>query len=48
MCQSVLVVTPSIAGICHHEDEFTSDTDLEAGLFVLTDMLVRLCEGEDR
>ena len=48
ICQSVLVVTPSVGGICHHEDEFTSDTDLEAGLFVLTDMLVRLCEDEDR
>ena len=48
MCQSVLVVTPSVGGICHHEDEFTSDKDLETGLFVLTDMLVRLCEDEDR
>lgn len=47
ICQSVLVVTPSVGGICHHEDEFTEDHDLEAGLFVLTDMLSRLCEGEE-
>jgi beta-ureidopropionase / N-carbamoyl-L-amino-acid hydrolase len=48
VCQSVLVVTPSAGGICHHEDEFTADKDLEAGLFVLTDMLERLCAGEER
>jgi N-carbamoyl-L-amino-acid hydrolase len=46
VCQSILVVTPSVGGICHHEDEFTADKDLEAGLFVLTDMLERLCAGE--
>lgn len=46
ICQSVLVVTPSARGICHHEDEFTADKDLEAGLFVLTDMLERLCTGD--
>ena len=47
VCQSVLVVTPSAGGICHHEDEFTADADLEAGLFILTDMLEKLCAGED-
>jgi N-carbamoyl-L-amino-acid hydrolase len=47
VCQSVLVVTPSVGGVCHHEDEFTADADLEAGLFVLTDMLEKLCAGED-
>ena len=47
VCQSVLVVTPSVGGICHHEDEFTVDRDLEAGLFVLTDMLERLCSGTE-
>lgn len=43
VAKSVLVVTPSAGGICHHEDEFTKDDDLEAGLFVLTDMLRTLC-----
>ena len=42
---SVVVAVPSVGGICHHEDEFTKPEDLEAGLIVLTDMLVRLCEG---
>ena len=46
VCQSILVVTPSVGGVCHHEDEFTADKDLEAGLFVLTDMLKRLCASE--
>jgi N-carbamoyl-L-amino-acid hydrolase len=46
VCESVLVVTPSVGGICHHEYEFTKDEDLEAGLFVLTDMLEKLCGGE--
>lgn len=47
ICESILVVTPSVGGICHHEDEFTKDEDLEAGLFVLTGMLETLCIGED-
>jgi N-carbamoyl-L-amino-acid hydrolase len=47
ICPSILVVTPSVGGICHHEDEFTKDADLEAGLFVLTDMLVALCSAPD-
>ena len=45
--QSILVVTPSVGGICHHEDEFTKDGDLEAGLFVLTDMLMALCAAPE-
>lgn len=47
VCESILVVTPSVGGICHHEDEYTKDEDLEAGLFVLTSMLETLCIGED-
>lgn len=47
ICPSILIVTPSAGGICHHEDEFTTDADLEAGLFVLTDMLVALCSAAD-
>ena len=39
---SVVVVTPSVGGVCHHESEFTAPEDLEAGLIVLTDMLADL------
>ena len=40
---SIVVVTPSVGGICHHESEFTRPEDLEAGLIVLADMLAELC-----
>jgi N-carbamoyl-L-amino-acid hydrolase len=43
VCPSVVVITPSVGGVCHHEDEFTKPEDLEAGLIVLTDMLAELC-----
>ena len=42
---SIVVVTPSVGGICHHEDEFTAPADLDAGLVVLSDMLASLCCG---
>ena len=46
LCPSVVVVTPSVGGICHHEDEFTKPEDLEAGLKVLTGMLAELCQTQ--
>ncbi len=39
---SVVIVTPSVGGVCHHENEFTAPEDLAAGLVVLSDMLAEL------
>ncbi len=43
ICPAVVVVTPSVGGMCHHEAEFTKPEDLEHGLRLLTAMLWRLC-----
>lgn len=43
LCPSVVVVTPSVGGMCHHEAEFTKPEDLEEGLRLLTAMLWTLC-----
>jgi beta-ureidopropionase / N-carbamoyl-L-amino-acid hydrolase len=45
ICPSVVIVAPSVGGVCHREDEFTKAEDLEAGLAALTDMLATLCAG---
>lgn len=42
-CPSVVVLTPSAGGMCHHEAEFTAPEDLECGLHLLTGMLWQLC-----
>lgn len=43
VCPSVVVVTPSVGGMCHHEAEYTRPEDLEAGLGLLAEMLWNLC-----
>jgi N-carbamoyl-L-amino-acid hydrolase len=43
LCPAVVVATPSVGGMCHHEAEFTRPEDLEQGLRLLTAMLWRLC-----
>jgi N-carbamoyl-L-amino-acid hydrolase len=43
LCPSVVVVTPSVGGMCHHEAEYTAPEDLEEGAHLLAAMLWRLC-----
>ncbi|HWK47109.1 MAG TPA: Zn-dependent hydrolase [Stellaceae bacterium] len=43
LCPSVVVVTPSVGGMCHHEAEYTAPEDLEEGTQLLASMLWRLC-----
>jgi N-carbamoyl-L-amino-acid hydrolase len=39
IARSIVVETPSVGGICHHEDEFTKPEDLDLGVEWLTRML---------
>ena len=48
MGPSIVVVTPSVGGLCHHEAEYTAPEDLEAGLHLLTSMLWNLCVSGNR
>ncbi|MEU0845368.1 M20 family metallo-hydrolase [Streptomyces sp. NPDC005962] len=43
---TVMLFVPSREGISHHEGEYTEDTDLCAGVDVLTEVVRRLCRGE--
>lgn len=42
VARSIVVETPSVGGICHHEDEFTKPEDLDLGVEWLTRMLLSL------
>ncbi len=43
LCPSVVLVVPSVGGVCHHPSEFTRPEDLELGAKLLARMLGRLC-----
>ena len=42
LCPSIVIATPSVGGICHSPDEYTSPEDLALGLDLLHGMLERL------
>ncbi|MEU5641145.1 M20 family metallo-hydrolase [Streptomyces milbemycinicus] len=42
---TVMLFVPSREGVSHNEGEFTGDSDLCAGVDVLTEVVRRLCEG---
>ena len=42
VCPSVVIAVPSAGGVCHHPSEFTTDSDLQLGAAILTDMLWQL------
>ncbi len=42
VARSIVVETPSVGGICHHEDEFTKPEDLDLGVEWLTRILLSL------
>lgn len=46
MVPTVMLFVPSVEGISHNTAEFTSDSDLLAGLGMLTALLERLSDGE--
>ncbi len=49
VCPSIVVATPSVGGICHAPEEFTSPEDLALGMDLLSGMLERLLvEGPAR
>lgn len=43
LCPSVVLVVPSVGGVCHDPAEFTRDEDLALGAEVLARVLWRLC-----
>ncbi|WP_017572777.1 M20 family metallo-hydrolase [Nocardiopsis halotolerans] len=43
---TVMLFVPSVEGVSHNEGEYTEDSDLVAGLAVLTDVVRRLGAGE--
>jgi len=43
LCPSVVLVVPSVGGVCHHPSEATRAEDLELGADLLARMLWRLC-----
>jgi N-carbamoyl-L-amino-acid hydrolase len=43
---TVMLFVPSVGGVSHNEGEYTEDSDLVAGLAVLTDVVRRLGAGE--
>ena len=42
VCPSIVLVVPSVGGVCHHPSEFTRAEDLELGADLLARMLWRL------
>jgi N-carbamoyl-L-amino-acid hydrolase len=46
IARSIVVETPSVGGICHHEDEFTKPEDLDLGVEWLTRMLLSLVTSD--
>ena len=42
---TVMLFVPSVEGISHNEGEFTLDTDIRAGVDMLTEVVDRLCAG---
>ncbi len=42
---TVMLFVPSVDGVSHAENEFTGDSDLTAGVDVLTETLARMAEG---
>lgn len=45
LCPSVVLVVPSVNGVCHHPSELTRAEDLELGADLLAGMLWRLCRN---
>ncbi len=43
LCPSVVLVVPSVGGVCHDPSEFTRDEDVALGAEVLARVLWRLC-----
>ena len=43
VCPSVLLMVPSVGGVCHHPDEFTHPDDVVLGADILARVLWRLC-----
>ena len=43
VCPSIVLAVPSVGGVIHHPDEFTSEADRELGATILARMLWRLC-----
>jgi len=43
LCPSVMLVVPSVGGLCHNPAEFTHPADVALGVELLTRLLTRLC-----
>lgn len=43
LCPSVMLVVPSVGGLCHNPAEFTHPADVALGAELLTRLLARLC-----
>lgn len=43
VCPSIVLNVPSVAGVCHHPSEFTSEPDLELGADLLARIVSQLC-----
>ena len=43
ICPSIVIAVPSVGGIMHHPNEFTTEADRALGAEILTDMLWRFC-----
>jgi N-carbamoyl-L-amino-acid hydrolase len=44
LCPSAMIFIPSIGGLSHNPAEYSRPEDIEAGLQILYDVLVELCQ----